>query len=115
MPPRSRPRSPLRPAADEINHAIRRLMAEEPDQELRTEKYRRLLVQWAAATRSPQGARTPRRTPCPAGVRAGQKRQAGPPSTPCPDSRTTGADSLPGRSSAPRPGSTAGRGAQGSE
>ncbi|MCX4986921.1 hypothetical protein [Streptomyces sp. NBC_00572] len=115
MPPRSRPRSPLRPAADEINQAIRWLMDEEPDGELHSEKYQRLLVQWAAATRSPQVTRTPRRTPCPVSVRAGQKRQAGTPGTPCPDSLTTGADNLFGHSSAPRPGSTAGRGAQGSK
>ncbi|MEU0272286.1 hypothetical protein [Streptomyces sp. NPDC006307] len=51
MPPRSRPHGLLRPAAAQINEAIRQLI-EQPDDDRRAEKYRRLLIAWAEATRS---------------------------------------------------------------
>ncbi|MEU9033741.1 MULTISPECIES: hypothetical protein [unclassified Streptomyces] len=51
MPPHPRPDGPLRPAAAQINEAIRQLI-EQPDDDRRAEEYRRLLIAWAEATRS---------------------------------------------------------------
>ncbi|MEU0664146.1 hypothetical protein [Streptomyces lavendulocolor] len=51
MPPRSRPPGLLRPAAAQINEAIRQLI-ERPNDDQRAEEYRRLLIAWAEATRS---------------------------------------------------------------
>ncbi|WP_167518834.1 hypothetical protein [Streptomyces chryseus] len=51
MPPRPRPHGLLRPAAAQINEAIRSLI-DQPNDAARAEEYQRLLVAWAEATRA---------------------------------------------------------------